>query len=219
MSPANLLPVYDGAGKDLAGLLNNDFTLIGWGYSGPVQTEYAPYGTFGAGKNRVNEIKDNLMNVTFDKEKDGGLPLEALCQQGDSGGPLLLKTGSGKFDYQIVGVVSNANPADYGAQCQYAYAGGMAREWIVNNIKLDGNGDPLPAYEVDECDVYFDPDGDGVFWAETLAMLDADGDNKISSAEWPQAYGILSMCACENAEAMFARFDEDNDQFISLSEF
>ena len=95
VSPANLLPVYDGAGKDLAGLLNNDFTLIGWGYSGPVQTEYAPYGTFGAGKNRVNEIKDNLMNVTFDKEKDGGLPLEALCQQGDSGGPLLLKTGSG----------------------------------------------------------------------------------------------------------------------------
>ena len=78
----------------------------------------------------------------------------------------------------------------------------MAREWIVNNIKLDGNGDPLPAYEVDECDVYFDPDGDGVFWAETLAMLDADGDNKISSAEWPQAYGILSMCACENAEAL-----------------
>ena len=213
ISPAdlNILPIYDGAEEDLTELLDNDFTLIGWGLSGPLGSDLVGFGTFHAGKNRVNEIKDNLMNVTFDKEKDGGLPLEALCQSGDSGSPLLLKTGPNQFDYTVVGVVSNAASQGYGAQCQYAYAGGIARDWIVNNMKLDQNGDPLPAYEVEECGLYFDPDGDGAFWEETHALFDADGDNNISFAEWEPAYGVLSSCACENSEAMFARFDEDNN--------
>ena len=86
-------------------------------------------------------------------------------------------------------------------------------------MKVDGSGDPAPQYDVDDCEFYYDPSGDGVFWAQEMAAFDADGDNKLSFAEWSGLYDAGSFCVCENSEAMFARFDEDGDESISLAEF
>ena len=51
----------------------------------------------------------------------------------------------------------------------------------------------------------------GVSKFPLISVQNCNGDNNISFAEWEPAYGVLSSCACENSEAMFARFDEDNN--------
>ena len=189
--------------------------------SGTIEGERAAYGTFHAGQNRINSIKDGIITMTMDKEADGGLPREAICQKGDSGSAVLLKTGSGDFDYQIVGVCSNVDPVgQYGAFAAYAYVGGLSNDWVLNNIKFDDDGNPLPKYDVDNCDAFNDPDGDGTFWAQEMVSVDVDGDGKVSTEEWSNMYGaVKDICVCETEEAMFKRFDADGDDYMSVDEF
>ena len=85
----------------------------------------------------------------------------------------MLKTGPGEFDYKVVGVVSSSElDPDYGDGCQYTYVGGIVHEWIVNNMKVDESGDPLPQYDIEDCEFYYDPSGDGVFWLEEMGQFD-----------------------------------------------
>ena len=70
ISPAkknrDYIDIYNEAEGELK-LDSTDFTMIGWGLSVPIGSDYKPFGIFHAGQNRVNEIRDNLMFSTFDK--------------------------------------------------------------------------------------------------------------------------------------------------------
>jgi len=39
------------------------------------------------------EIEDNMLIYTMDRERNGGLDLEAIAWSGDSGGPALIEVG------------------------------------------------------------------------------------------------------------------------------
>ena len=88
----------------------------------------------------------------------------------------------------------------------------------MNNLKVDDCGNPLPAYDLDDCTLYYDPSGDGTFWDEEIGQFDLDGNNKISFEEWSLLYEPVAGCTCENSEAMFARFDADSNGEIALLE-
>lgn len=76
---------------DVSGdMTDKNFTLVGWGGSGPIGSYDFQYGIFHAGQNTVNAINDNMLIYTMDRESDGGLPLEAIGYSGDSGSAALV---------------------------------------------------------------------------------------------------------------------------------
>lgn len=123
----------------------------------------------------------------------------------------MLKTGPGPFDYTVVGVASNATPPPtvYSHKCQYTYIGGITKEWIEKNTALDENGEPLPGFAEPECDVFYDPSGNGTEWEKFFEFFDMDKDTKMSKKEFELMYeeGTKVGCLCETFETTFARYD------------
>ena len=69
-----------------------NFTLIGWGLSGPIGSEYDGSMTvLHRAENKVNKIENNTLIYTMDRPEDGGLRLEGIGNSGDSGSPALIK--------------------------------------------------------------------------------------------------------------------------------
>ena len=73
-----------------------------------------------------------MLVYTMDRDRDGGLPLEAIAWSGDSGGPAFIERSG---DYYIAGINSSGDCCSYGDQDEYTRLGGFAYNWIQANIE------------------------------------------------------------------------------------
>ena len=86
-------------------------------------------------------------------EDKGVHDLEGVGYFGDSGSPALIKNKDGKWN--IGGVNSWVNRLGYEAKAGYARLGGVAYNWIMENIAFDEDGEPKPWKKADkECDKF-----------------------------------------------------------------
>jgi len=119
------------------------FTLIGWGLSGPVGDDWNFDGSMSVlhrAENVVNKIEDNTLIYTMDRPENGGLPLEGLGNSGDSGSPALIRNPTtGRWN--IGGVKSwGMNGSGYESTNGYTRLGGLAYDWIMDNLEFDSAG-------------------------------------------------------------------------------
>ena len=150
------------------------FTLIGWGLSGPVGSSYdGSMSVLHQAENVVNEIKENTLVYTFDRESEGGLDKEGLGNSGDSGSPAIIRNPvTGRWN--IAGVKSWGAGEGYGSTNGYTRLGGIANNWVRQNISFNDQGEPNEWWRIpdDKCELflpegyvdYSDPAGDDDDW-------------------------------------------------------
>ena len=74
-----------------------------------------------------------MLVYTLDKEEDGGRRIEGIGNSGDSGGPALIRNpDTGRWN--IGGVKSNGACCHWGGENEYTRLGGIAYDWIMDNI-------------------------------------------------------------------------------------
>ena len=76
--------------------IGKEFTLIGWGSYGTIGSSPRSLrdNKFHRGMNVFTKINDNELIYKMDKQRDGGLELEAIAYSGDSGGPAFIEVDS-----------------------------------------------------------------------------------------------------------------------------
>ncbi len=97
-------PIYTGGEE-----VGKEFTMMGWGLSGPVGTteETAGDGTFLVGTN-VFESANGTLDYTLDEE---GIEGESIAWSGDSGGPAMIDVDGEWF---IAGTNSGGDCCEFG---------------------------------------------------------------------------------------------------------
>ena len=87
-----------------------------------------------------------MLVYTLDKEEDGGRRIEGIGNSGDSGGPALIRNpDTGRWN--IGGVKSNGACCHWGGENEYTRLGGIAYDWIIDNIQYNDDG-PLPSVAI-----------------------------------------------------------------------
>ena len=186
---------------------------MGWGESGPKNKdkEDFDYGIFHRGENVIESINDNMVTYTFDSPSEGGLFLEAIGWSGDSGSGAIVEQDGTKY---IVGVQSNGDCCEYGNQDNYARLGGIAYQWIMDNL---ASIDEEVNYPADQCGIWFDPSGDGTEWDKLIAEFDGNTDGLINNSEFRTLYEDFE-CSNEGHANMFDRLNVNGNDVLDNEE-
>ena len=150
------------------------FTLIGWGLSGPIGSNYdGSMSVLHRAENVVDTIEDNTLIYGMTRPDQGGRRLEGIGNSGDSGSPAIIRNpDTGRWN--IGGVKSWGMGFGWESTNGYTRLGGIASNWVNQNISFASDGTPNEWFRIDDdkCEL-FEPDG----YTDYSENSDDDGDD------------------------------------------